>query len=453
MVDMEKNTSFDMLVTGGTLLTLSADMEIIENPIIGIRGGSIAMIEKEDELSGRHYSAGETLNAAGCIILPGLVNTHTHLPMVCFRGLADDLPLTEWLQERIFPVEAKYVNREMVYAGARLAMAEMILSGTTTFCDGYFHESSVAHAAIDMGMRGVVSQGFLDIATENAPNPTDHNRIAEAFLDKWKDRSPLISPALFCHTPYTCKAETLVTLKDVASRKNCLYITHVAETRDETRLMRDRYGTTSIRYLKKLGVLDERTVLVHAVWVDLDELDIINVSKAKISHNPESNMKLASGVAPVPAMLHRGIPVGLGTDGCASNNDLDLFREMGTAARLHKVATMDPTVLDARTALRMATINGARVLGMEDRIGSIETGKCADLICIKMDKPHLTPMYQVYSHLVYAASGADVTAVMINGKLVMKDRKLLHADLDDILGQVRKIGAEIRRNEFHVNLF
>jgi 5-methylthioadenosine/S-adenosylhomocysteine deaminase len=445
---MDKTRHFDILITGGTLLTLSADMEIIENPLIGIRDGRIALIEKGDEFSLKHYSAGETLNAAGCVILPGLVNTHTHLPMACFRGLADDLPLMEWLQDRIFPTEAKYVNRDMVYAGSRLAMAEMILSGTTTFCDGYFYESSVAQAAIDMGMRGVVSQGFLDFATPDHPDPSRNIRIAETFIDRWRNRSPLISPALFCHTPYTCTAETLITLKQVARERNILYVSHVAETQDETELIRERYGTTPIRYLQKLGVLDERTIIVHAVWADEEELDILRDTGAKVSHNPESNMKLAVGVAPVPAMLKRGIAVGLGTDGCASNNDLDLFREMGTAAKLHKVATMDPTVLDARTVLTMATIGGARVLGMEDRIGSIETGKCADLICVNMDRPHLTPVYQIYSHLVYAASGADVTAAVINGKFVMRDRKLLHVDLDDIMEKVREIGAMISEGEY-----
>lgn len=445
---MKKTDSFDILITGGTLLTLSADMEIIEKPVIGIRDGRIAMITRGRDDGPMHYDAAESLDASGCLILPGLINTHNHLPMVCFRGLADDLPLMEWLQDRIFPAEAKYVNRDMVYAGARLAMAEMILSGTTTFCDGYFHESSVGHAAIDMGMRGVISQGFLDFETMNQPDISKNIGIAEAFIDKWQGRSPLISPAIFCHTPYTCATETLVSLKQVARQKQCLYISHVAETIDETTTMGDRYGTTSIRYLRNLGVLDEKTIVVHAVWVDQEELDIIHDSGAKVSHNPESNMKLASGVAPVPAMLRRGITVGLGTDGCASNNDLDLFREMGTAARLHKVASMDPTVLDARTVLKMATTGGARVLGMEDRIGSIEPGKCADLILVKMDQPHLTPMYQICSHLVYAASGADVTASIIDGKFVMKDRKLLHADLDDIMGQVRKIGAEIGRDGF-----
>ena len=444
---MEKTAPFDILITGGTLLTMSGAMEIIDNPVIGIRNGRIVVVEKGDDAPAAKFTARETLSATGCVILPGLVNTHNHLPMACFRGLADDLPLMEWLHDRMFPTEAKYVNRHMVYDGSRLAMAEMILSGTTSFCDGYFYESGVAQAAIDMGMRGVVSQGFLDFATPDHPDPSKNIRIAESFIDKWKDRSPLISPALFCHTPYTCTAETLITLKQVARESHCLYISHVAETQDETRLIRERYGTTSIRYLYQLGVLDERTICVHAVWVDEEELDMLRDTDAKVSHNPESNMKLAVGVAPVPAMLRKGITVGLGTDGCASNNDLDLFREMGTAARLHKVAMMDPTVLDARTALSMATIGGARVLGMEDRIGSIEPGKCADLIFVNMDKPHLTPLYQVYSHLVYAASGADVTTAIINGKLLMKDRKLLHADLEDIMEKVRKIGAMIADNK------
>lgn len=442
---METHVPFDILITGGTALTLSAEMEVIENPVIGIRGDRIALVEKGSPAAGR-YVARERLEAAGCVILPGLVNTHTHLPMACFRGYADDLPLMEWLQGRIFPAEAKHVNRGMVYNASRLAMAEMILSGTTTFCDGYFYESTIARAALDMGMRGVVAQGFIDFPTPEQPDPSRNRQIAEAFIDKWKDRTPLISPALFCHTPFTCLPKTLTDLKQTAREREVLYLSHVAETREETEIIRERYGTTPVRHLRKLGVLDERTVAVHAVWLDEEELDMLRDAGAKVSHNPESNMKLASGVAPVPAMLRRGIAVGLGTDGCASNNDLDLFREMGTAAKLHKVAAMDPTVLDARTALKMATIDGARVLGMEDRIGSIETGKCADLICVRMDRPHLTPVYNLYSHLVYAASGADVTAGIIGGKLVMKDRRLLHADLEEIMERVRRIAVAVAQD-------
>jgi len=441
---MEMSDPFDILITGGTALTLSAEMEVIENPVIGIRDDRIALVEKGSPAADG-YVARERLDASGCVILPGLVNTHTHLPMVSFRGYADDLPLLEWLHGRIFPAEAKHVNRGMVYDASRLAMAEMILTGTTTFCDAYFYESAIAQASLDMGMRGVVAQGFIDFPTPDQPDPTRNLQIAEAFIDKWKDRSPLISPALFCHTPFTCLPQTLTDLKRTAREREVLYLSHVAETREEIKIIQERYGTTPVRHLRNLGVLDERTVAVHAVWLDEEELDMLRDSGAKVSHNPESNMKLASGVAPVPAMLRRGITVGLGTDGCAINNDLDLFREMGTAAKLHKVTSMDPTVLDARTALKMATIDGARVLGMEDRIGSIETGKCADLICVRMDMPHLTPVYHLYSHLVYAASGADVTAGIIGGRLVMKDRRLLHADLEEIMERVRKIAAAVAK--------
>ena len=441
---MEMSDPFDILITGGTALTLSAEMEVIENPVIGIRDDRIALVEKGSPAADG-YVARERLDASGCVILPGLVNTHTHLPMVSFRGYADDLPLLEWLHGRIFPAEAKHVNRGMVYDASRLAMAEMILTGTTTFCDAYFYESAIAQASLDMGMRGVVAQGFIDFPTPDQPDPSRNLQIAEAFIDKWKDRSPLISPALFCHTPFTCLPQTLTDLKRTAREREVLYLSHVAETREEIKIIQERYGTTPVRHLRNLGVLDERTVAVHAVWLDEEELDMLRDSGAKVSHNPESNMKLASGVAPVPAMLRRGITVGLGTDGCASNNDLDLFREMGTAAKLHKVTSMDPTVLDARTALKMATIDGARVLGMEDRIGSIETGKCADLICVRMDMPHLTPVYHLYSHLVYAASGADVTAGIIGGRLVMKDRRLLHADLEEIMERVRKIAAAVAK--------
>ncbi len=441
---MEANEPFDILISGGTALTLSAGMEVIENPAIGIRGRRIALVEEGSNAIVR-YAARERLDAAGCVILPGLVNTHTHLPMVCFRGYADDLPLMDWLHGRIFPAEAKHVNRGMVYDASRLAIAEMILSGTTTFCDGYFYESSIAQAAIDMGMRGVVAQGFIDFPTPDQPDPSRNRQIAEAFINKWKGRSPLISPALFCHTPFTCRPETLKELKRTAREGDVLYLSHVAETREETAIIRERYGATPVRHLRKLGVLDERTVAVHAVWLDEEELDMLRDAGVKVSHNPESNMKLAAGVAPVPAMLRKGITVGLGTDGCASNNDMDLFREMGTAAKLHKVAAMDPTVLDARTALKMATIDGARVLGMEDRIGSIEPGKCADLILVRMDTPHLTPVYQICSHLVYAASGADVSASIIGGRMVMKDRRLLHADLEEIMERVRSIAAGIAK--------
>lgn len=436
----------DLVVTGGTLLTMNPAMEILENPVIGIRDGRIVFVRTgmTDIPEAR-----ERIDAAGCAVLPGLVNTHTHTPMVCFRGLADDLPLMEWLHEHIWPAEAKYVNREMVHAGTTLAMAEMLLSGTTTFCDSYFYGSSIARAAVDVGMRAVVCQGFIDFPTPDSPDPSRQIEIAETFVGTWRDRSPLVTPSLFCHTPYTCSTQTLKIIKETARRIGVPFQTHLSETRDEVAIIRERFGKSPVDYLDAIGVLDAKTIAVHCNWLEEEELNLLAARKVKVSHNPESNLKLAAGMAKVPGMLRKGITVGLGTDGCASNNDLDLFGEIGTTAKIHKFAEMDPTAMNASTVLRMATIEGARVLGLEREIGSVEPGKWADLILIDLDKPHFTPLYNLCSHLVYCARGADVTTAMVGGRIVMKDRRLLTIDLSAAMGEVRRIGRNIladRRN-------
>ncbi|NPU82971.1 MAG: amidohydrolase [Syntrophaceae bacterium] len=431
----------DLLVTGGTLLTMNGKREVLEDPAIGIRGDRIAFVRPGTK---DLPEARERLDATGCAVLPGLVNTHTHAAMVCFRGLADDLPLMEWLERHIWPAEAKYVNREMVYAGTTLAIAEMLLSGTTTFCDSYFYSSSVARAAVDAGMRAVVAQGFIDFPTPDSPDPSRQIEIAEKFVGTWRDRSPLVTPSLFCHTPYTCSTGTLTTIKETARRIGVPFQTHLSETREEVDIIRKRYGKSPVGYLDSIGVLDEKTIAVHCNWIEDDELDRLAARGVNVSHNPESNLKLASGMAPVPKMLRRGIAVGLGTDGCASNNDLDLFGEIATAAKIHKLMEMDPTAMDATTVLRMATIEGAKVLGLEEEIGSVEPGKQADLILLDLDKPHFTPLYNLCSHLVYAARGSDVTTSVIAGKVVMKDRRLLTIDLSAAMEEVRRIGQKIQ---------
>ena len=436
------NSGLDILIEGGTLLTMSESMNIIENPAIGIKDGKIVFAaEKKDIPGGKTRSAKTVLNAAGSVIMPGLINTHTHLPMVCFRGLADDLPLMEWLNDHIFPAEARFVNRDMVYAGSMLAIAEMILSGTTTFCDAYFYESSVARAAVDSGMRAVVSQGFIDLPQQN--DPVKIADIAEKFIYKWQEKSPLIIPSLACHSPYTCSPHTLACIKDIARKCGVIYNIHVSETKEEVAIVKERFGKRPVSYLKDIDVLDSLTLAVHCIWLDDSEIELLRERNVKVSHNPESNMKLAAGCAPVSRMIKQGITVSLGTDGCASNNDLDMFREMGTAARLHKVIEMDPTVMDAKTVLRMATISGAKALGLEDRIGSIEPGKYADIIIVDMNKPHLTPLYNHYSQIVYAASGPDVKTSIIGGSLVMHERKLLHVDVFSIMGEVKSIAESI----------
>ncbi len=430
---------FDLAITGGTLVTLSAKMDILENASIGISDGRIALVD-----ANRTLSAEKIIDARDSLILPGLVNTHTHLPMVCFRGLADDLPLMEWLNDHIFPMEARFVNRQMVYDGAMLAIAEMILSGTTTCCDGYFFENQIAQAALDCGMRAVAAQGFADFATPDHPQYENMMAAAGRFVERWLPHAPMITPAFFCHSPYTCSPRTLVNVKAAAREAGILYLTHLLENRDEIDTIEKRYGRKPVPHLHHLGVLDERTVAVHCNWMKPEDIELFADLGVRVSHNPASSMKLAAGVAPVPSMLEKGIAVGLGTDGSASNNDLDLFQEMDLAAKVHKATLLDPTVMSAETVLKMATINGARVLGLDRLIGSIEVGKLADIIILDLNQPHLTPLYNPYSQIVYAARGSDVKTSIIGGKPVMENRRLLTMDLPAVMQRVRAIAANIQ---------
>ena len=424
-------------------MTMSAGMEIIENSIVGIKDGLIVAVGQNDDQGCIGLKTRETIDASGCIVMPGLVNTHTHLPMVCFRGMADDLPLMEWLTKHIFPAEARFVNKKMVYNGATLAMAEMILSGTTTFCDGYFFEDTITEAVNAAGIRAVVSQGFADFATPDNPRFDKMMAAAKRFVTRWQSQAPMITPAYFCHSPYTCSPETLVNVKEAAHEAGILYLIHLLENKDEIETILNRYGKKPVQHLLDLAVLDDQTVAVHCNWLTEEDMSIFAGQGVKVSHNPESSMKLAAGVAPVPEMLKHGIKVGLGTDGCASNNDLDMFREMDTAAKIHKVTSLDPTVMSAQTVLKMATLGGAQVLGLDKFIGSVEIGKHADIILVDMNQPHLTPLYNCYSQLVYAARGADVKTSIISGKVVMKDRQLSTIDLPKAMENVRIIAADI----------
>ena len=436
----------DILIQGGKILTFAKNHRIIEDPLIGIRDGEILFIEEAHTPLVSLYGPKEIIHAEGCVILPGLINTHTHVPMVCFRGLADDLPLMDWLNNHIFPAERKYVNREMVYAGTMLGIAEMLLSGTTTFCDGYFFESSVARAALESGIRCVAGMGFLDADVDHVAEAQIERHLegAEKFLGKWLPERPMITPALFCHSPYTCSPQTIRAIKKTARRHAVPFLIHLAETSDEREIILNRYGHTPLRHLDALGVLDEMTVAVHCNWLDEEEITCLAAKKVKVSHNPQSNMKLATGVGRIPEMLAAGIDVGLGTDSCASNNDHDMFGEMDSAAKLHKVIKKDPSIMDARTVLTMATMGGAKVLGLERLIGSIEVGKKADLIIVDLKKPHLTPVHNICSQLVYAASGSDVQTSIINGKVVMRDRRLLTVDLEQVMDRVIRIAHDIK---------
>ncbi|MCX5876503.1 MAG: amidohydrolase [Deltaproteobacteria bacterium] len=385
----------------------------------------------------------EIIDASGCVIMPGLVNTHTHLPMVCFRGMADDLPLMEWLHGHIFPAEARFVNKKMVYDGALLAMAEMILSGTTTFCDGYLFEGKVGEAAQQAGMRAVIAHGFIDFPAPDNFDSSKKMAAAERFLAKWKGVSALITPAFFCHAPYTCSPETITTVKEAARNAGISFLIHLLETKDEIDTIKKRYGKRPVQHLHDLGILDEQTIAVHCNWVDKKDMAIFADLGVKVSHSPESSMKLAAGVAPIPEMLQLGIICGLGTDGAASNNDLDLFQEMASCARLHKVAAHEPTRLPADAVLGMATEVGAGVLGLAGQTGRLAVGLRADCIIIDRRQPHLTPFHNPET-LVYAGRGSDVATGLIDGRVVMENRRILSFDLGETLDEVRRLAKGVR---------
>ena len=436
---------FDTLITNGIIITVNADFEIVENGAVGILNGRIEYAGPLQGVPGGTSASGdEILDAEGGLVMPGLVNTHTHLPMSLFRGLADDLPLDQWLNNHIFPAEQQHITPETVKWGTLLSCAEMLLSGTTTCCDGYFFEDSVAEAVDEAGMRAVLGQGVIDFPAPGVADPKDNVAHAAEFVGKWKNRSPLIYPSIFCHSPYTCSRETLIAAKQAAKRENVLFQVHVAETRNEAHLAGLPPGLSPVAYLDEAGILDADTLAVHAVWAGPEDIELLARRQVKISYNPESNMKLASGIAAMPEMLKAGLVVGLGTDGAASNNNLDMFQAMGAAARLHKASLNDPTVMNAEAIIRMATIEGARAMGLDDRIGSIETAKEADLVIVDTRKPHLCPLYHPCSHIVYAARGADVRHVMVRGDMVVKNGRLARLDAGSIIAAVNAIAQKIR---------
>jgi 5-methylthioadenosine/S-adenosylhomocysteine deaminase len=441
MMDCKNVRQVDVLITNGMILAVDENGTWIENGWVAVADDRIVAIGSVAQME--DFIAGQVIDAQGKLIMPGLVNAHNHMPMSLFRGLADDLPLEQWLQDHIFPAEAKFINSQNVRLGAQLSIAEMLLSGTTTCCDGYFLASDIADTALQSGLRTVLGQGVIDFPAPGVPDPKENIEVAATFVRHWLHRSPLVSPSIFCHAAYTCSPETLKAAKRAANELGVLFQIHMAETQFEADQCRQAHGCSPVQQLEKLGLLDQQTLLVHAVWVDEMDIDVIAQSKAKVIHCPESNMKLASGVSPVPRLIEQGVVVALGTDGCASNNDLDLFGEMDMAAKLHKVHRLDPAAMGAKTVVRMGTIDGARALGLGDTIGSLEVGKQADLIMIDINQPHLVPMYSPESHLVYAVKGRDVQDVMIAGQWVVQDRRILTLDLDSILDQVRPMVAAI----------
>ena len=441
--------TYDLVVHNGTIVTVNRSFEVIPNGLLCIQSGKLQRVEALSDRPGLP-AAKEMINASGGIIMPGLVNTHTHLPMTLFRGLADDLPLDDWLNQHIFPAERDHISPDNVRWGTLLACVEMLLSGTTTCCDGYFLEDQVAEAVQTSGMRAILAQGVIDFPAPGVPDPEKNIEIPRKFAAKWQNSSSLITPSVFCHSAYTCSAATLQKAKSLCVENELLLQIHAAETQKECRQIQKEHQVTPIQYLNQLGILDENTLLVHCVWVNDKDIEIIAACKACISHNLESNAKLASGIAPAPEFLKAGIKVGLGTDGCASNNNLDLFHEMDMIAKLHKAERFDPTTMDAKTVVKMATIAGAAAIGLDRRIGSLEVGKAADLIVIDTQAPHLVPMYHPESHIVYAAKGSDVRDVVVNGRALVRNRQIQHLDVAEIMTNVRKIARQIKKPEANI---
>jgi 5-methylthioadenosine/S-adenosylhomocysteine deaminase len=437
-----KKEKVDVIITGGTVVTMDGSRTIIDDGAVAIKGDLIVAAAPRIEIETK-YTAAQTIDARNKFVLPGFINGHTHVPMTLFRGLHDDVTLDDWLRKYIFPAEARNVTEEFVRWGTRLAMAEQIRGGITTFADMYYFEDAVAEETKAAGMRGVLGETFIDFPAPDNKTEAEMVAYTEKFLKKWQG-DPLIHAAPAPHSIYTCSKKTLQDAAALARKYNAPILIHVAEMKKELDDSRAQNGTTPVQYLDKIGFLGPEVVAAHCIFVDDVDQKILAEKNVGCVHNPSSNMMLASGVSPVPDMRARGIAVGLGTDGPAgSNNDLDLMEEMDLAAKLAKITRNNPLALNAKAVVEMATIDGAKALHMETEIGSLEAGKKADVILLGLEAPHAVPMYDVYAQLAYALKGNDVETVMIGGRLVMRDRKLLTVKEDEAVAKAREYKVKI----------
>lgn len=416
--------SSDILIINAKIVTMDSRRSIVDNGFILVRGGKIDSVGAMSDMP-KSLRARQTISAVGKVVIPGLINTHTHVPMGLFRGIADDLDLQEWLTKYIFPAEAKNVDEAFVRAGTRLGLAEFIRGGTTTYCDMYYFEDAIADETAKAGVRGVLGQTLIDFPAPDNKTFDAALDYTEKFVTKWRGHR-LVTPAVAPHAPYTVSQEHLLKTRALADKLDVPLVIHLAEAETETAYIEQNHkGMRPIEYVDKIGFLGKKTIAAHVIQANPAEIEILKKHDVGIAHNPQSNMKLAAGVAPVPMMLEKNLRLGLGTDGAASNNDLSLWEEMDTAAKLHKVFGKDPKLVSAEQVFMMATIGGARALHMENLIGSIEPGKLADLVIVDLDNINQTPSYGIYSTLVYATKADDVRDVIIDGKVVMKDKRLL----------------------------
>lgn len=435
---------FDLLVTGATIVSMDGDRHVIENGFLAVRGDEIVAVGENAALS---YPKGVTaktrIDAFGKLVIPGLINGHTHIPMTLMRGLKDDVVLDDWLRKFIFPAEARNVTEDFVRWGSRLGLAEMIRSGTTTFADMYYFEDAVAEETKTAGLRAVLGETWIDFPAPDNKNEVEMTAYTEKFLKKWQG-DPLIRAAVAPHSIYTCSEKTLRDAAALARQYHAPILIHLAEMRKEFVDSLANNGTTPVQYLERIEVLGPDVLAAHCIWTDNTDMKILAERQVGCVHNPSSNMMLASGVAPVVDQRAAGVRVGLGTDGPAgSNNDLNMMEEMDLAAKLQKTYRVDPRALGAKGALEMATIEGARALHMEKEIGSLEVGKKADFVILSLDAPNAVPMYDVYSQIVYALKGSDIETVVVGGKTLLRDRKLLTVDEQQAIVKAREYGKKI----------
>ncbi len=428
----------DIKIANGMVLTMDPHLTLHQKADVLIKDSKI--IEIAD---GSSTKAKKTINAGGKLVMPGLINCHTHAAMTMFRGIADDMPLDVWWNNFIFPLEKKYLSPDFVRTGASLAALEMIRSGTTAFADMYFFEDAAAEVLKTIGIRAFLGEAVLDFPSPDSANADEALKKIEQLNEKW-GKDPIIHPMIAPHAPYSCGPENLTKCRQLSEKLGLPMHIHLSETASEVAQIKLKYGLSPVEHLEKIGILCGQLIAAHCVHLSKVEMDLLKKYDVKIVHCQESNMKLASGSAPVVEMQDLGLTVGLGTDGAASNNNLDMFDEMDAAAKVHKLVRNDPTVMDAKTVLKMATTDAARVMLQENKIGSIEFGKTADIIILDLNRPHLTPLYNVYSHLVYSAGGSEVNTVIINGKLIMEDRLILTVDEQEIIDDANRIARRIQ---------
>jgi 5-methylthioadenosine/S-adenosylhomocysteine deaminase len=432
----------DYILKAGYMITMEDSPEPVVNGAVAVRGTKIVAAGTEDDIE-ENYRAMQTVGDKNFLMMPGLINTHTHAPMVYFRGMADDLPLKEWLENHIWPAEAKWLGPEFVRDATELACLEMVKAGVTAYNDMYFFGPASSEAVHKVGMRAVLGAGILDFPSVAAKTTDEYFSKAETFIKDFIGDA-LVTPCIAPHAPYTCGPEAYTRAVKLSEKYNVPVHTHLSETQWEVDEIQRRYGKSPVEHLESLGVLNEKMIAAHCVWLTEKEIEILARRGVSVSHCLESNLKLASGISPVVKMLSAGVKVTFGTDGAASNNDLDVLREMSTAAKLHKAVSGDPTSLNARMALLMATRWGAEALNMGDRLGRLRKGYLADIVMMNLHKPHLTPLYDVYSHVVYSAKSSDVEHVMINGRLVVHEGTAVSCPEEEIMATARSWAGKIK---------